>query len=140
MRAAVDRRGGPGPDRRGDLFDPGLHLVPSEPSGQLPRQPLDLGPAEDAVLVSGQEGPVEAGRDEAAPGVERGGVGSGGRLGNPEGEAAGVGLGRVGAARLEVGGEGGEERLRVSTLDDGASAAGGDVSEPMGWAAARGVE
>ncbi len=47
-------------------------------------------------MVSGQDGPVEAGRDEPAPGVERGGVGSGGRLGNPEGEAAGVGLGRVG--------------------------------------------
>src|SRR4051812_12115417 len=95
----------------GGLFDPGLHLVPAELSGQLPRQPLDLGPAEEAVVVSGQGGPVEAGRDEPAPGVERGGVGSGGRLGNPEGEAAGIRLGGVGAARLEVGGEGGRSRL-----------------------------
>src|SRR4051794_16989263 len=101
---------------------------------ELPRQPLDRGPAEEAVVVSGQDGPVEAGRDEPAPGVEHGGAGGGGRLGNPEGEAAGVGLWRVGAARLEVGGEGGEERVGVSTLGDGASAAGGGVSEPMGWA------
>jgi hypothetical protein len=49
-------------------------VVPDELSGQLPRQPLDLGPAEEAIVVSGQEGPVEAGRDEPAPGVERGGV------------------------------------------------------------------
>ena len=100
-------------------------VVPDEPSGQLPRQPLDLGPAEEAVVVSGQEGPVEAGRDEPAPGVERGGVGSGGRLGNPEGEAAGVGLGRVGAARLEVGGEGGEERLDLGQAEIGGQEAGG---------------
>src|SRR5436305_15333452 len=70
-------------------------VVPDELSGQLPRQPLDLGPAEEAVVVSGQEGPVEAGRDEPAPGVERGGAGSGGRLGNPEGAAGGVRIGRT---------------------------------------------
>ena len=76
-------------------------------------------------MVSGQGGPVEAGRDEPGPGVERGGAGRGGRLGNPEGEAAGVGLGRVGAARLEVGGEGGEERLDLGQAEIGRQEAGG---------------
>jgi hypothetical protein len=80
-RGIVDLRSGVGDLRRivvhsrSGVFDPRSSVVELHPgaegssreadgAGQLPRQPLDLGPAEEAVVVSGQDGPVEAGRDE----------------------------------------------------------------------------
>jgi hypothetical protein len=58
--AELFRRGGPGAGRRGDLVDPGLHLVPDELSGQLPRQPLDLGPWRRNVVLPARRIPMTA--------------------------------------------------------------------------------